>query len=242
MALKKLFNGLQDEMSAMLKLSKYMSHPVDKGDNSEYCWIDWMRRYLPKRYSVDKATIIDCKGKESDQIDAVIYDRQYSYLAFNQNGRLYLPAESVYAVFEIKQTLNKTFMEYASKKAESVRVLHRTSKKIIYSTGEKPAKKLHTILSGILTTDTGWKDKFGKAFKKGLKTFTGNAQLDCGCALNAGSFFYDSNQQSVIIGSDKESLVSFFLQLLSKLQAIGTVPAIDLEAYAKNLKIQTEKI
>lgn len=242
MALKKLFNGLQEEMSATLKLSKYMSHPVDKGDNSEYCWIDWMRHYLPKRYSVDKATIIDSRGKESNQIDAVIYDRQYSYLAFNQNGRLYLPAESVYAVFEIKQTLNKTFMEYASKKAESVRVLHRTSKPIVYSTGTKPPKELHTILSGILTTDIGWKDGLGKAFKKELKTFAGNAQLDCGCALNAGSFFYDSTQQSVIIGTAQESLVSFFLQLLSKLQAIGTVPAIDLDAYAKKLTIQTEKI
>ena len=71
MALKKLFNGLQEEMSATLKLSKYMSHPVDKGDNREYCWIDWMRQYLPKRYSVDKATIIDSRGKESNQPSAL---------------------------------------------------------------------------------------------------------------------------------------------------------------------------
>ena len=242
MALKKLFNGLQDEMSAMLKLSKYMSHPVDKGDNSEYCWIDWMRRYLPKRYSVDKATIIDSKGKESDQIDAIIYDRQYSYLAFNQNGRLYLPAESVYAVFEIKQTLNKQHIEYAARKVESVRVLHRTSNPIIYSIGKQSAKKLHTILSGILTTDIGWKDGFGKAFKKELKIHTGLSQVDCGCALNAGSFFYDSAKPSVIIGTAQESLVSFFLQLLSELQTMGTVPAIDLNAYAKTLNLQSINI
>ena len=229
-------------MAATLKLSKYMSHPVDKGDNSEYCWIDWMRRYLPKRYSVDKATIIDSKGMESDQIDAVIYDRQYSYLAFNQNGRLYLPAESVYAVFEIKQTLNRQYIEYAANKAKSVRVLHRTSNPVIYSIGKQSAKKLHTILSGILTTDIGWKDNFGKAFKKELKIHTGFSQIDCGCALNAGSFFYDSATQSVITGTAQESLVSFFLHLLSKLQAMGTVPAIDLNAYAKTLTMQTSKI
>ena len=242
MALKELFKGLQEEMAATLKLSKYMSHPVDKGDNSEYCWIDWMRRYLPKRYSVDKATIIDSKGMESDQIDAVIYDRQYSYLAFNQNGRLYLPAESVYVVFEIKQTLNRQYIEYAANKAKSVRVLHRTSNPVIYSIGKQSAKKLHTILSGILTTDIGWKDNFGKAFKKELKIHTGFSQIDCGCALNAGSFFYDSATQSVITGTAQESLVSFFLHLLSKLQAMGTVPAIDLNAYAKTLTMQTSKI
>ena len=120
--------------------------------------------------------------------------------------------------------------------------MHRTSNPIIYSIGKQSAKKLHTILSGILTTDIGWKDGFGKAFKKELKIHTGLSQVDCGCALNAGSFFYDSAKPSVIIGTAQESLVSFFLQLLSELQTMGTVPAIDLNAYAKTLNLQSINI
>lgn len=62
---------------------------------------------------VDKATIIDSAGNQSEQIDLVIYDAQYSYLVFTQGNRKLIPAESVYAVFEVKQELNKAYIEYA---------------------------------------------------------------------------------------------------------------------------------
>ena len=102
-------------------------HPGAKGDVSELNWIQWLKDYLPKRYCVDKAFIIDCENNISDQIDVVIYDQQYSPFVFNQDSVIYIPAESVYAVFEVKKELNKEYIEYAEKKAGSVRSLHRTS-------------------------------------------------------------------------------------------------------------------
>ena len=71
--------------------------------------------------------MIDCKGNISDEIDMVIYDQQYSPFLFNRDTSLFIPAESVYAVLEIKQDLNKKHIEYAGRKASSVRLLHRTS-------------------------------------------------------------------------------------------------------------------
>ena len=71
--LKSLFGSLQDSMIAEAAFSDNISHPVDKGNNAEECWIDWFRAYLPKRYRADKATIIDCQGNTSDQIDIVLY-------------------------------------------------------------------------------------------------------------------------------------------------------------------------
>lgn len=117
--LKNLFSALQTEMFAEANLSCVVNHPGDKGDNSEESWIKWFKAYLPNRYKAAKATVIDSQGNISDQIDIVLYDAQYSYLAFNQNGILYIPAESVYAVFEIKQNLKKTNMEYAGKKQKA---------------------------------------------------------------------------------------------------------------------------
>ena len=118
--LKTLFAALQTDMVSKAKFSNVLNHPVDKGDNSEENWIKWFDDYLPKRYRAAKATIVDSHGDISNQIDLVLYDEQYSYLAFNQNGILYIPAESVYAVFEVKQELTKAHMEYAGKRAESV--------------------------------------------------------------------------------------------------------------------------
>ena len=42
----------------------------------------------------------------SEQIDVVVFDRQYSPFIFNYEGQTIIPAESVYAVFEAKQTVN----------------------------------------------------------------------------------------------------------------------------------------
>ena len=101
-SLKQLYSALQSEMIAKANFSTVLNHPTDKGDNAEDSWVSWFNEYFPKRYNAAKATIIDSRGAVSNQIDVVLYDAQYSYLAFNNNGILYVPAESVYAVFEVK--------------------------------------------------------------------------------------------------------------------------------------------
>jgi hypothetical protein len=62
--------------------------------------------YLPKRYQVATAHVVDSEGNFSDQIDVVVFDRQYSPFIFSYQGQTIIPAESVYGVFEAKQTLN----------------------------------------------------------------------------------------------------------------------------------------
>lgn len=240
--LKELFGSLQNTMIAEAKMSDVIAHPTDKGDNTEANWLTWFNEYLPKRYRASKATIIDFEGNKSDQIDIVLYDAQYSYLALKQNNVLYLPAESVYAVFEVKQNISKEHLEYAGAKAESVRSLHRTSAPIPYVGGVYPPKEPHRIIAGILTTSNTWKDSFGEPFKRCVKDFNEQQQIDCGCILQAGAFYYNYNTRSLITSTSEESLVFFFLQLLMMLQNIGTVPAIDLNAYMKVLKIEEESL
>lgn len=237
-----LFAKLQADMTAKADFGSVLNHPTDNGDNSEKNWIKWFNDYLPQRYKAAKATVIDSKGNISHQIDLVLYDAQYSYLAFNENDILYIPAESVYAVFEIKPELNKTYMEYAGKKAESVRSLYRTSAEIPFAGGKYPPKPLHRILSGILTARSGWSTPFSDPFKKCIDAYTEQQQIDCGCVLTGGSFFYDYST-GILQKSDKEeSLVFFFLRLLILLQNMGTVPAIDLAEYMKALHVQEETI
>lgn len=240
--LTELFAALQSDMISKANFSTVLNHPTDQGDNSEQNWIRWFTDYLPQRYKAAKATIIDSKGCISDQIDLVLYDTQYSYLAFNENGTLYIPAESVYAVFEIKQELNKTHMEYAGKKAESVRKLYRTSAPIPYAGGTYKPKPLHRILTGILTTRSGWDEPYSTPFKKCIEAYTANQQVDCGCVLTGGSFYYDYDTSVLQKSGKDDSLVFFFLRLLILLQNMGTVPAIDLAEYMKALHIQEETI
>src|ERR1700721_930198 len=120
--LKEIFKGLQTQMEAKLTFNrKVVNHPTAKGTATELEWTEMLSTYLPKRYCADCAFVIDADGNISEQIDIVIFDRQYSPFILRQNGVTYIPAECVYAVIEVKQDLSKKNIAYAKKKAASVR-------------------------------------------------------------------------------------------------------------------------
>ena len=233
--IKILFNGLQEQMKCKLMTNRtVISHPGTKGDASELNWIEILRKYLPKRYSVDKAFIVDCNNNISDQIDIVIYDRQYSPFVFNQDDVKYIPAESVYAIFEVKQELNKENILYASNKAKSVRSLHRTSAKIYHAGGCHPPKAHSQILAGILTLSCSWSEGLGYTFNNHIKKLNSDGVLNLGCILESGSFKYDGD--TIELKGKDNALMSFFLNLLIELQKLGTIPAMDISCYLNALE------
>lgn len=234
--IKNLFYDLQEQMTAKLHTNRNnIHHPGTKGDACELNWIEWLKTYLPKRYSVDKAIIIDCENNISDQIDIVIYDQQYSPFVFNQDSAIYIPAESVYAVFEVKQELNHEYIKYASEKADSVKKLKRTSAIIPHAGGCYDAKSPSKIISGILTLTSGWNPPLGESFEKSIFEYQ---SLDLGCVLNEGAFHINYIDGKTIINKSvkEEALIFFFLKLLDELRKLGTVPAMDIGCYAKELK------
>jgi hypothetical protein len=108
------------------------------------------------RYQVETAHVVDSEGAFSDQIDVVVFDRQYSPFIFRFQAQIIIPAESVYAVFEAKQAINATQVDYAQKKVATVRRLHRTSLPIPHAGGTYAPKPLPAILGGLLTFESDW--------------------------------------------------------------------------------------
>ena len=235
--LKTMFSSHQKLMMESLSVDRsIIHHPTSKGDASELNWIEWLNTYLPKRYAVDKAFVIDSNDNLSQQIDLVIYDKLYSPFVFNHKGAIYIPAESVYGVFEVKQELNKKHVEYAANKIQSVRSLTRTSAKIIHAGGtiDKP-KPPFQILGGILTTESSWNPPFGESFSESILGLNAVSRIDIGCSLKDGAFLieYDSRKTNINLCPVKNALIFFFLKLLTRLQELGTVPAMDIGAYQK---------
>ena len=239
--IKDLFLDLQETMQCELKtIRKNVKHSGSKGDATEVNWIDWLNKYLPNRYKVDKAFVVDCHGNRSDQLDIVIYDCQYSPFIFNNNGIIYIPAESVYAVFEVKQELSKEYLEYAADKIASVRNLHRTNAPIYHAGGTIGTPKTpFKILGGILTSESSWTPPFGEAFETCIKDINIDAAqfINIGCALSDGAFVvkYINDQSFISRSTRDEVLIFFFLNLFMELQKLGTVPAIEVSQYAKVL-------
>jgi hypothetical protein len=233
--LQKAFASEQLCLASKLASSNRITHDGDKGEVNEQHFIDTLTAYLPNRYTVAKAIILDSFGQTTDSIDVVVFDRQYTPTLLDNEKHRYVPAEAVYAIFECKPTIHKDYLEYAGDKAASVRRLHRTSVPVPHSDGVKDPKPLFPILCGILATEIEWADGFGETFRKNHASLSGLRKIDCGLAVSGSSFDVFDGDGIYTNGPKDNALVFFLFRLLQKLQSLGTVPVICWNSYAKQL-------
>jgi hypothetical protein len=211
-------------------------HYGERGHVTEKHFLSTLRAYLPDRYSVDSAIVIDSNGKTSDQIDVVIYDRYYTPTLLDQAGHKYVPAEAVYCVMEVKPVVNRAYLIYAGRKASSVRRLKRTSVSFPTAGGTTGTKPPFRIVSGLVAAKPAWKEGFGKPFKEVLEDLKGKSRLDC--VLAVSNHYFDTFDEPARPGrciTGKNVLIFFLFRLLKKLQTLGNVPGIDWDAYASQL-------
>jgi len=221
------FLAKQEHMLTGLGLTPtFTDHPGTKGDATEAQWVKVLGEFLPGRYGVGPIFAIDSLGNQSEQIDVAIFDRQYSPLFFGENGVSFVPAESVYAVFEVKPDLTRGHLDYAAKKITSVTSLHRTSTEITHAGGKYPPQDpdAKPIIGGILTTEWGWSGSDSDAAREAIQA----SGLDLGIAVRHTGFDRQGTVEMSITG---EQLIWFAMRLYRRLAKMGTVLAIDLDAY-----------
>ena len=232
-SLQQLLSGLHDDIQQKLAIvRRSFAHPGTKGDASEAVWLELLQTYLPKRYSAASAHVVDSKGAFSDQIDVVVFDRQYSPFIFTYQGQTIIPAESVYAAFEAKQSINAEQVTYAQAKVASVRRLHRTSLPIPHAGGVYPPKPLQHILGGLLTLESDWTPPLGDALTNALAKGDAEMRLDLGCVAAHGLFGCDPDGCHTVAPLEKPA-TAFLFELIARLQENATVPMIDVRAYAQ---------
>jgi hypothetical protein len=233
-SLPKILAGLHDDIQRRLEtVRQAFAHPVAKGDASEKVWLELLQTYLPQRYQAAKAFVVDSNGVFSEQIDVVIFDRQYSPFIFQFEDQTIIPAESVYGVFEAKQAINAEQVSYARGKVASVRRLHRTSLPIPYAGGTYKPKPLISILGGILTFESDWSPAFGQPLNNALDAGGAEGRLEFGCVASHGYFRLDQETNKYVMSLGGKPATAFLFNLISQLQFSGTVPMIDVLAYAQ---------
>lgn len=231
-SLARMLGSLHNDIQRRLEtVRETLAHPGAKGDGSESVWLELLQKYLPERYAVANAFVIDSKDQMSEQLDVVVFDRQYTPFIFVLEGQKIIPAESVYAVFEAKQTVNAAMIGYAQKKVASVRKLYRTSLPIPHAGGVYPAKPPIPVVGGILAFDSDWSPKMSTPLRDALAADQGTGRLDLGCVAAHGHFVraeagYDFMEEG-------KPATAFLFKLISMLQFSGTVPMIDVDAYAE---------
>ncbi len=237
-SLAELFKSLHSKIDEELRIAKTaIEHPGTKGDTSEAIWIELLKTYLPNRYQVCGGHVVDSEGVFSDQIDIVIFDRQYSPFIFDFMGAKVVPAESVYAIFEAKQVMTAAHIEYAKAKITSVRQLTRTSLPIPTATGTAEPKQPQHIIGGILAFESSWNPELGDTLVSVLQAeLTEMNRLDIGCVSAHGLFRYNADKKIFETVLSKSAATKFLLELMLELQSKATVPMIDITAYSRWLE------
>ncbi|WP_163799085.1 DUF6602 domain-containing protein [Mycolicibacterium sediminis] len=221
------------------------SHPTTVGTHSEADWVGVLRGFLPERYIVGPIFAVDAEGATSEQIDVAVYDRQYSPLWFgSQAGADFVPVEAVYAVFEVKPTINTTYITAARQKVASVRRLRRTSAPIKHAGGSYSAvdPSAKHVIGGLLAAEASWVDRKATIAKllEHLPAVGLVDSLDIGIAVDTVAFDYTpvpvelgSREDAIPLqfSAENDQLIHFGIRLFRQLQQLGTVLAIDMSAY-----------
>lgn len=241
-SIEELFRAKQDEMEAVLSANRrIMPHQGEKGAAAELRWREMLSGYLPIRYSVESGFVVDHRGEVSRQVDVIVHDAQYSPFLFRAGTSCFVPAESVYAVFDAKQEINRQTVLEAGRNVASVRRLKRTSADVATVTGENRGKDpaVQPILGGILAVASGWRPRFGDRFRAALGELSDFEFLDLGVAVQDGAFALSAGagaRPSPVVYDRKMALAGFLIALTAKLQRLGTALAMDLEVWGKQLQ------
>lgn len=236
--LRKILLHHEETLLAELGARELFDHPTARDDLGEGPWHRLLGGFLPRRYQVSRAFVLDSRGQRSEQIDLVIHDCHFCPLLFEEDDQRYIPAESVFAVFEIRPSLDRGVIKYAARKARSVRALYRTNRPLVDRGEARDPREPFEILAGVLAVDSSWSPPFGDPLLDALDVDDPESRLQLGCAPKDGAFeaFYEGPAPRLEVSEDEGALMFFLLRLFHALQVIGSPMGIDLRAYSRTLE------
>jgi len=100
-----------------------ITNKTDEGEYLENILVDFLRTYLPKKFSIGRGYIMNEEGKTSLQQDIVIYNAENYVLLKNTEGFQVFPIECLYATVEVKSTLSKQVLKEANRNVQSIKHL-----------------------------------------------------------------------------------------------------------------------
>ncbi|WP_144276395.1 DUF6602 domain-containing protein [Demequina sp. NBRC 110053] len=107
--------------------SRLIEHQGEKGRANELAMAQMVGRLLPSSLAVGSGVIFDQYGKQSRQIDLIVFDMASRPQLLAQSSQILFPVETVLAAVEVKTTLDAQEARDIGEKVESVRTLESSS-------------------------------------------------------------------------------------------------------------------
>lgn len=130
--LKEVFQSISQKMMLDFnEITSRINHNGEKGAARETVLQNYLRTYIPDKYSFSKGTLIDCNDNQSKQVDIIIHDKYTTPYLVDMESTNVIPIESVYAVIEVKSTLTKEELRKSTQNIRSVKNLRRTQCQVV---------------------------------------------------------------------------------------------------------------
>ena len=221
-------------------ITSKIQHNGEKGTARENILEEYLKSYIPEKYSFSKGTIVDCKDVQSRQVDIIIHAKFLTPYLVDMDNTKIVPIESVYGVVEVKSTLTKEELRKCVKNIESVRKLEKKT----ISDFSFPTAGLVFAYDSDASLETVYKN---------LNEISADVEVDkrisCVCVLNKGiilpvekngmtnvSLLPSDNTIYGIFNNANDALLLFYLILTQILNSITIFPP-DMVAYAQSTDI-----
>lgn len=106
--IEKQFRKIAETMMASVEVGQSATaHSSTKGRNTEFILINFLRKFLPAKYSLSQGQIVSPQGELSPQLDIIIHDETtFPVATVLEGGEKVVFAHSVYAVIAVKSLLS----------------------------------------------------------------------------------------------------------------------------------------
>jgi hypothetical protein len=122
--ISKYYQGIYNQIQSEVEfINDLILHQGIKGEGNEAIIRELIKKFIPKKYGVSSGIVVDKNGNSSKQCDIIIFDNyQYPEIFTLSNIHIF-PVDLVYAVIEVKTTLNNKQARLSIENIRSIKKL-----------------------------------------------------------------------------------------------------------------------
>jgi hypothetical protein len=111
--------------SLVAQYDTIFEHRGNVGDSREKAINEYLRKVMPSRFGFSKGEMFDSAGRNSGEVDLIMYDPVFSPTFSDGSGKILAPFESCFGAIECKSTLTTTELSDCLRKIQKYRAMKR---------------------------------------------------------------------------------------------------------------------
>ena len=210
---KSILTARINDLWNFYQVSSNLNHQGEKGMLRELFLHRLLEAVLPPHFGIGTGIVVDKWGRQSPQIDLVIFDKRLLPPILEENGHGIYPIDAVIRIIEVKSTLKKEGIIQLNKLIKSFSPLEDEGLKLCTYGKLKNGASYYPFVSlfAYETKIVG----IEKALKDNINTTNSSFVVT---VSNKGTYFCENKMVSNENNLLEENVINFLVQVLNKIE------------------------